>query len=152
MHLLYNFDFNIDWASNLSKNVLMFPWRLVNSLDKIWETVKILCVLCLFSLTGWSLYWLTDRVVFSWGSKVFVIALVLLHALWLVQRTRATTQTIRCKTKTNRDLVSRVFPRLTPVAWILFEYDWLIMLFTFSVIGHRKCFAFGFTTKNWKPL
>ena len=32
------------------------------------------------------------------------------------------TQPIRCKTKTNRDLVTRVFPRLAPVTCICFEF------------------------------
>ena len=32
-------------------------------------------------------------------------------------------QPIRCKTKTNRDLVTRVFPRLRPVTYVYFEFS-----------------------------
>ena len=46
------------------------------------------------------------------------------------------TQPIRCKTKTNRDLVARVFLRLAPVTCICFEFllvhcDWTLQLLWF---------------------
>ena len=49
--------------------------------------------------------------------------------------------------KTNHNLVTRVFPRLAPVTCICFEFSLVhFLLFTFVVIGHCNCFAFGFTT------
>ena len=54
---------------------------------------------------------------------------------------------IRSKTKTNRDLPVRVFPRLAPATCICFELsDWFIELFTTVVIGQSNYFGFGFTT------
>ena len=40
---------------------------------------------------------------------------------WFQKLSPPGSQPIRCKTKTNRDLVARVFPRLVPVTWICLE-------------------------------
>ena len=46
-------------------------------------------------------------------------------------------QLIRSNTKTNRDLLACVFPRLAPVTRIRFiSFDWFIVLFAAVVIGH----------------
>ena len=59
---------------------------------------------------------------------------------------------------TNRELVTRVFPRLALVTCILSSH-WFILLFTSVGIGHCNCFGFGFYSTqlktvlyNWKPL
>ena len=62
---------------------------------------------------------------FQTNLKSSGISLVLLYiALWLVLETRAPSfQPIRIKTKTNRDLVARVFPRFkqfTSFRFVLF--------------------------------
>ena len=53
---------------------------------------------------------------------------------------------IRSKTKTNRDLPVRVFPRLAPATCICFSSDWFTGLFTTDVTGESDYFGFGFTT------
>ena len=53
---------------------------------------------------------------------------------------------IRSKTKTNRNLPARVFPRLAPV--FASSSDWFIGLLTTVVIGQSNYFGFGFTTLN----
>jgi len=56
-------------------------------------------------------------------------------------------QPIRRKTKTNRDLLARVFPHLAPIACLLdLISDWFILCFVPVVIGQSNCFGFGFTT------
>ena len=63
-------------------------------------------------------------------------------------------QPIRCKTKTNRDLVAYVFPRWgcgPRWGWLrvfALSSHWFVLLFTSAVIGHCNCF--GFTTLNLK--
>ena len=55
-------------------------------------------------------------------------------------------QPIRCITKTNRDLVTRVFPRLRPFTCICFEFSlapWNIYC-TFVLIGRRRCDNLGY--------
>ena len=75
------------------------------------------------------------------------IALVLLCcALWLVQQTRATYSTNQMQTKTNRDLVTRVFPRFTLVLIGTMWYS------PFVLIGRCDYFGFGFTTLNRREL
>ena len=49
-----------------------------------------------------------------------------------------------CKPKTNRDLVTCVFPRLAPVRVFALSSHWFIVLFMFLVTGHCNCFGFGF--------
>ena len=41
------------------------------------------------------------------------------------------TQPIRCKTKTNRDLVTRIFPRLAQVTCICFEFSLVFCFFVY---------------------
>ena len=51
--------------------------------------------------------------------------LLLYFIVWLVQKTYA----IRCKTKTNHDLIARVFPRFRKFTWFYYEFSlahWLI--------------------------
>ena len=49
-------------------------------------------------------------------------------------------QPIRSKTKTNRDVLVRVFPRLAPATCICFEFR----LSASVMIGHSEYFDFGF--------
>ena len=60
-------------------------------------------------------------------------------------------QPIRCKTKINLDLVTRVFPRLTPFTCIFFEFS-LGPVDTIVLIDRCNNFGFGFTTLNRKAL
>ena len=50
------------------------------------------------------------------------------------------------QSKTNRDLVTRVFPVLA------LSSDWLFGIFPFVLIGRCDYFGFGFTTLNRKAL
>lgn len=47
-------------------------------------------------------------------------------------------QPIRCKTKTNVDLVSRVFPRFRRFACLRLSSHWLFRVFSFLLIG--RCY------------
>ena len=73
------------------------------------------------------LSWCTYRAIFNWLSKViaellrFCFTIATLYD-WL-RKLAPSTQPIRCKTKTNCDLVARVFPRFLPVACICFEFS-----------------------------
>ena len=58
-------------------------------------------------------------------------------------------QPIRCKTKTNRDLVTRVSSRLHVFT---LSSHWLLLIFIFVLIGRCDNFGFGFTTLNRKAL
>ena len=65
-------------------------------------------------------------------------------------------QPIKCKTKTNCDLLTRVFPCFPLITCIWFEF-WLLIVQWFCclvpvVIGQSNYFSFGFTALNWKPL
>ena len=55
-------------------------------------------------------------------------------------------QPIRSKTKTNRDLLSRVFPRFVPATLFFSSFDWFTGLSVSFVIGQSDYFGFGFTT------
>ena len=57
-------------------------------------------------------------------------------------------QPIRSKTKTNRDLPARIFPRLVLVHVFALTSDWFIGLLTTDVIGQSNYFGFGITTLN----
>ena len=59
-------------------------------------------------------------------------------------------QPMRSKTKTNRALLGRVFPRFTPVGTFASNSDWFIALSTFVVIGQTNYFGFGYTILNQK--
>ena len=101
---------------------------------------NMLAQLNLLSIQG--SYWLTTE-----------ISLVLLHsALWLVKKTRAILQPIRCKTKENRDFVIRVFPRFKPASRFHLEFssanDYVIPCSDWSL----GLLWFGFSTINWKLL
>ena len=61
-------------------------------------------------------------------------------------------QPIRYKTSANRDLVTRVFPRIAPVTCFASSSHWFIVLFTFDVFGHCSCFGFGFTNTQLKTV
>ena len=69
----------------------------------------------------------TNRTVFNWVSKVITQLLWFCIAMvcdWLKHLTPLS-QPIRSKTKTNRDLLARVFPRLVRATCICFEL-WLV--------------------------
>ena len=53
-------------------------------------------------------------------------------------------QPIRSKTKSNRNFLARVFPRLAAAP----SSDWFIRLSASVVIGQSNCIGFGFTTIN----
>ena len=56
-------------------------------------------------------------------------------------------QPMRSKTKTNCDLVARVFPRLASVVHVFaLNSDWFVALFVSVVIGQSIYFGFGFKT------
>ena len=88
--------------------------------------------------SGARAWWI--RAVFNWVSEViwncFGFTLLRLAVIGLKTLAPPAKQ-IRCKTKTKRDLVACVFPRLALVTCIFFEFS----LVRF-VIGH----CFGFTT------
>jgi len=65
-----------------------------------------------------------------------LFALVLLSSLsdWL-KRLAPLFQPIKSKTKTTRNLLARVFPRLTLITCICFDSDCFILLFVPVVIG-----------------
>ena len=69
---------------------------------------------------------------------------------WLKKSAALSYPMRRVKTKTNRDLLARVFPHLT---CICFDF-WLVHFFRFVpvVIGYCNYFGFGFTTLIWKLL
>ena len=67
------------------------------------------------------------RKIFNWVSKVIARWLWLCFTTlcdWLT-KLATLSQPIKCKTKTNRASLSRVFPRLAPVTCICFEF-WLV--------------------------
>ena len=55
-------------------------------------------------------------------------------------------QPIKCNTKTNRNSVTRIFPRLLPVFTL--SSHWSIMILTFVLNG--SCESFDFSPLNWK--
>ena len=57
-------------------------------------------------------------------------------------------QPIRFKTKTNRDMVTRVFPRFGQFACIHFEFSLVLKVFSCLLIGGCRYSGFGFTTLN----
>ena len=61
-------------------------------------------------------------------------------------------QPIRCKTKTNSDLVVRVFRALDSLAVFTLSSHWLSKIFCFLLIGRCDYFGFGFMTLNRKAL
>ena len=61
------------------------------------------------------------------------------------QQNVPTSQPISNKTKTNRALLARVFPRLAPVNVFASNSDWFIVLFTSVVVDRSNYFGFGFT-------
>ena len=53
-------------------------------------------------------------------------------------------QPIRCKTYTNHDLVTCVFPRFRQFGNFSFSSHWLLKVFSFLLIGRWDYFGFGF--------
>ena len=66
-------------------------------------------------------------------------------ALWSVQKTRTTSPPIRCKTKTNHDLVAHVFPRFRQFCWFYFEFSLALRDIFLYLIGRCYYFCFGLT-------
>ena len=66
--------------------------------------------------------------------------------------TRATSLTNQIQTKTNRDLVTCVFPCFRRFASFHFEFSWAPCDIFLAMIGCCGCFGFGFTTLNRKVL
>ena len=54
----------------------------------------------------------------------------------------APTQPVICKTKTNRDLITRVFPRVRPFTCIYFELSLFLVMCTLVLIGRCDYFFF----------
>ena len=78
-----------------------------------------------------------------------ITLVVLFFALWLVQKTLATLSTNQFKTKTNHDLVARVFPRFRQFVCLYFEFslalrvifiscDWSLRLLWFLFYDTRS--------------
>ena len=65
------------------------------------------------------------RVIFRWVSKVIWDCLVFVHFRSLIGSKISATlsQPIRCKIKTNHELVARVFPRFIWFGWFYFEFS-----------------------------
>ena len=61
-------------------------------------------------------------------------------------------QPIRCKTKTNRGLVARVFPRFTSLLVVTLRSNRLLVISSFVLIGRCDCFVFGLMTFDEKLL
>ena len=62
--------------------------------------------------------------------------MALFLALWLVRKTlKPHSQPIRCKTKTNHDLVARALGYLLIFPW---SSTWLYKVFPFFLIGHLR--------------
>ena len=105
-----------------------------------------------------SFYICFHRTVFNRVSKVIrnCFGFSLLRSVIGLKKLAPPSQPIRCKTNTNRDLVTRVLPRLPPVTCICSEFSLVHCVVYVVVIGHSQghsnCFGFGFTTLNWKPL
>ena len=66
---------------------------------------------------------------------------------WFV-RLQPLPQPIRFKTKTNRDMVTRVFPRFRQFASFHFEFSLALKVFSCLLIGGCRYSGFGFTTLN----
>ena len=63
---------------------------------------------------------------------------------------RHSLQPIRCKTKINHDLVTRVFPRFRQ--FFTLSSDWLLTEFSFILIGRCDYFGLVCLTLNLKAL
>ena len=61
-------------------------------------------------------------------------------------------QPIRCKTKTNRALVARVFPRFTSLLVVTLRSNRLLVISSLVLIGRCDCFVFGLMTFDEKLL
>ena len=63
-------------------------------------------------------------------------------------------QPIRCKTKSNHDLVTRVFPRLKRMCLHVFTLSshWLLVMLTFVLIGRCDYFGFRLTALSRNAL
>ena len=57
-------------------------------------------------------------------------------------------QPMRRKTKTNRYLHTRFFPRFEKLHGIATNLDWFTVLFATAVIGRSNCFGICFTSLN----
>ena len=92
------------------------------------------------------------RAVFNWVSKPILRLLCFAIATlcdWL-KNLALLYQQIGSKTKTNRDFLARVFPRLAPATLLTSSSDWCIGLSASVVIGQSDYFGFGgFTTLSW---
>ena len=93
------------------------------------------------------------RTIFNWMSKVIRNPLGFTYFCSVTsKKTRAILQPIRCKTKDNRDFVTRVFPRFRPAARFHLEFssanDYVIPCSDWSL----GLLWFGFSTINWKLL
>lgn len=88
------------------------------------------------------------RAVFNWMSKVICLCIGLLYyVLWLVKKLTALSQPIGSKPRPSHDFLARVFPRLTPVTCIYFQFRlvyyvvcfcWVCRVFRHSIINHRR--------------
>ena len=103
----------------------------------------------------WLVMWEAPGVMIKNTKGSLEFALVLLYNVpRLVNKTRATFQPMRSKTKTNRVLLARVFPRLATVTCICFLFRlvhwrclrllWLARVITFVLISrpHNRTFLY----------
>ena len=136
------------WTSDpctYHKNLVKFCFKILQLLFMVWEAVskwvqKNSVVPCLFNAPFgvWISWWNTSscvwyRAFFNWVSKVILQLLWFCIATlcdWLKNLTPLL-RPIRSKTKTNRDLLARVFPRLARATCICFEL-WLVHMIVYD--------------------
>ena len=88
-----------------------------------------------------------DTAIFNWVSKIIWDSVFFLYfALWLVQKTRASLLTDQMPTKSNHNLVPRVFPLRSQFGRFFFELLLSLKGFFFPPDGRYDYFGFGFTT------
>ena len=80
-----------------------------------------------------------------------ITLVVLFFALWLVQKTLATLSTNQFKTKTNHDLVARVFPRFRQFVCLYFEFSLALRVIFISSHWSFRLLWFLFYDTRSKP-
>ena len=80
-----------------------------------------------------------------------ITLVVLFFALWLVQKTLATLSTNQFKTKTNHDLVARVFPRFRQFVCLYFEFSLALRVIFISSDWSSRLLWFLFYDTRSKP-
>ena len=153
-----------DWLKNLapvSRPIRSKTQTICDLLVRVFPRLAPVTCICLkFWLVHWVICgccdWHEKRSNTQLKTALLAFVWVLLHyTLWLVIKARLLSQPVRCKTKTNRDLLAHVFPRSVPVACICCEF-WLVhcvVHFYCDWLGRQSnCFGLAFTSLNWKQF